>query len=181
MKKLIAALVMAGMSCEATYAQAPLADETLVIKAVKKGDEPKQVMDAVKSDFPDVIVKDVAFLPSALYGREWALSERNNTDNKTELMFYQVSAYGPTGHFQAVYDKAGKLLSFKQALKDAELPDAVSNTLKTLYGDWTVSGDKEYFSYDLKKTDVAYRVTLTKGHKHKHLLIDPSGKIRRKV
>ena len=40
--------------------------ETLTVKAVKKGEEPKEVMDAIKQDFPKAIVGDLSVLPAKL-------------------------------------------------------------------------------------------------------------------
>jgi len=47
---------------------AQMNSETLTLRPVKKGEEPKEVMNAIRKDFPKAIVSDLNFLPAKLYG-----------------------------------------------------------------------------------------------------------------
>ncbi|GAB3926612.1 PepSY-like domain-containing protein [Larkinella terrae] len=180
MKTLSIALLLTGLSIGATQAQSPLEDQSVTITHVKKGEEPQQVMDAVKADFPNSIVTDVAFLPHALYGHEWAVSENKNTDENIEMLYYRVAANSPTLNYTAVYNKDGKLLSFKEIVKQALLPDAVTKTISNQFADWKIVGDQERIQYG-KSSSNYYRVELAKGKAREKVFFDSNGTVLRKV
>ena len=62
MKKFIVTCLCFIAGIAIAYAQT----ETLTLKAAKKGEEPKEVMDAVKQDFPKAIVGNLNFLAITL-------------------------------------------------------------------------------------------------------------------
>ncbi|GAB3220401.1 hypothetical protein [Spirosoma arcticum] len=179
MEKLIISLALMLLSPGTIWAQAPAIDETVSITRVKKGEEPQAVMDALRKDFPNTIVSEVAFLPGALYGKEWAIQDNDDTDgDKSDLQYYQVSAAGPNLKYTAVYDKSGKLLSYKETVRQADLPGPVAKTINSQFTDWRVVGDRERITFSKNKT-VVYRVKLAKGKEHERIYLDGNGRILR--
>jgi len=179
MKTFSLALLLAGLSVGTGWAQ--IQEEDVTITRVKKGEEPQAVMASVKKDFPNAVVKDLAFLPYALYGREWAVTERSDDMANTTNQFYQVMASGSGKQFTAVYDKNGKLLSYKETIKHAELPEAVKNTIWTKFPGWQITGDREKIRINHKKDLIAYRVDLSKGKERQHVFLDGQGNVTRTV
>lgn len=179
MKTLHVALLLVSLSTGTGWAQ--IQEEDVTITRVKKGEEPQAVMTSVKKDFPDAVVKDLAFLPHALYGQQWVVSERNGDLANTSTQFYQVSAAGSGKQFTAVYDKSGKLLSYKEIIKHAELPEAVKNAIWTKFPGWQITGDREKIRLNHKKDLIAYRVDLSKGKERQHVFLDGEGHITRTV
>lgn len=180
MKTLSIALLLTGLSVGTIQAQSPLQDQTVTITHVKKGEEPQQVMTAVKADFPNSIVRDVAFLPRALYGQEWAVDEQNNMDKNTDILYYRVAANSPTLNYSAVYNKDGKLISFKEIVKQTLLPEAITKTISDQFADWKVVGNQERIQYG-KSSSNYYRVELARGRAREKVFFDNNGTVLRKV
>lgn len=76
-KKMILAIWLACVAPGVTAQQ-----KTLTVTKVKKGEEPKVVLDAIKTDFPDFIAKDLSFLPAKLYGEEWNVNFKGYSHRK---------------------------------------------------------------------------------------------------
>lgn len=169
------------LSLGAIWAQGSTVDETITITHVKKGEQPQAVLDALKKDFPNTIIKDMAFLPGTLYGREWSVQEEDGTDGDTaDLQYYQVTATGPDVNYTAVYDKSGNLLSYKETIRQADLPGPVAKTINNQFLDWKVVGSRERIRFSKNKT-VVYRVELAKGKEREKVYFDDSGKVLRKA
>ena len=149
-------------------------EEILAITPVKKGDEPKVVMDAIKTDFPNGISKDLAFLPAKLYGKEWNAQLAGNNDE--DIQFYQVLIAEKDVQYTAVYNKDGKQLSSKEMIKTSRLPSSVIATVKK-FSDWKMIESHEVIKTKGSKARVYYKVKLQKGVEHKSVFIDPQGNI----
>ncbi|WP_041615919.1 hypothetical protein [Spirosoma linguale] len=177
MKTILFALVLFDLTSGVVLAQGP-GDKVVTIARVKKGEEPQEVMTILKNDFPDAIVKDIAFLPKALNNREWAVKELDNSGS-ADVRFYDVQASSDNMKFEAVYDRTGKLLSFKETLNQATLPEPVMNTLNEQFSGWRVLGNQERLKINSKTTKIVYRVELAKAKTEKHVYLDDNGKVLR--
>jgi|GEM_PF-1909929 len=149
-------------------------EEMLTITPVKKGDEPKAVLDAIKTDFPSAVAKDLSFLPSKLYGKEWNVQLAGSTDE--DIQFYQVQIAEKDVLYTAVYDKDGKLLSSKEMIKTSRLPSAVVASVKK-FSDWKMIESHEVIKTKGSKARLYYKVRLQKGMEHKNVFLDPQGNI----
>ncbi len=178
MKKVLIALTLTCLSFGAACAQTN--EEILTITPAKKGENTVQVMDALKRDFPNFIVKDVAFLPGQLYDKQWTVTEKNNIDANSDIMYYQVAVSDKGDDYTAFYDKTGKLLNSTETIQNAELPDAVKQTLATQFGDWKMIGDQERITYN-RKLSLVYRVDLAKDKSHEKVFIDNAGTVLRRI
>lgn len=167
MKKLIIAIWLG-------YALGAAAQETMTITQVKKGDEPQAVMDAIKTDFPQSVQKELAYLPGKLYGREWNVTrDGEQLDN---LTFFQVRIKQGNTNYTAVYDKDGKLLSSMHVVEPAKMPVQVQATVKK-YAGWHVDSSSEQIKYNGKTTTDVYKIKLQKGVEHKVIFVDPTGNV----
>jgi len=173
-------LFLAWLTCGLAIAQNTVQDKTVIIKSVKKGEEPQQVMSALKQDFPDAIMKDIAYLPLALYGQEWTVNETDNTDMNTDIEYYQITMHGKGIKYTAVYNKNGKLLTYKETINQTRLPEAVTKALGMSFPDWKVVGDQERLKYS-KDQSIVYKVELAKGKSREKVFLDDYGKILRET
>lgn len=172
MKKsiLFSLFLLAGI----TVANAQIESETVTVKAVKKGEEPKVVMDAIKQDFPKTIVHDLTILPGKLYGEQWSVSVNDKLEGAAPDN-YLVTLKEKNETFRAVYDKTGQLRSSKRTIKQTELPSEVASTITTKYPDWTVVTDSEKITYKDGKTKEAYKVEIQKDKMRRNLFLNNSG------
>lgn len=154
--------------------------ETLELTAVKKGEEPKAVMDAVNKDFPKAIVKDIVVLPSKLYGEQWSVSDANNLDGSS-VLYYQVSVTETNETSKAVYNKSGKLLSSKVIIKETQLPSQISSAITKKYAGWKIVNDREKITYKNEKLKEVYKVEIEKDKMYRSLFIDAAGTIHKDV
>lgn len=152
--------------------------EAVVLKPVNKGEEPQEVLDAIKRDFPEAVSRTLSVLPAKTYGQQWDV-EVYKADDEAQPDYYEVRINAKNGYQTAVYDKTGKLIKVKQVIKNAELPPEVQNTVKK-FVDWKVVGDEERITND-KKFTILYKVKLKKGLLSKTLFIDPQGNIKKEL
>lgn len=169
MKKLILALALMCVTLGVMAQQ-----QKLTITKVKKGEEPKAVMDAIQRDFPKAVSKDLSFLPARLYGEEWNIELEG--DQLDEVKYYQISIKDENTDYTAVYNGNGKLLSSKQIIEDEPLPPAVSESIKKFKG-WHIDKTFEIIRYNGKKVSDIYRVKIQKGAEHKFIYLDANGNI----
>ncbi|HKZ38139.1 MAG TPA: hypothetical protein VJ184_10830 [Chryseolinea sp.] len=169
-------ILLAGMK----FAQAQNQSETLTIKAVKKGEEPEKVMDAIKADFPKAIVTDLSILPAKLYGEYWSVSLNDNLGGKTPDL-YLVNLKETNEVYKAVYDKDGKIKSSKLIIKQAQLPADVTSTIAIKYPDWTIIKDLEKITNKEGKIKEVYHVGIEKNKMHRSLFLDSGGKLIKDV
>ncbi|HEY9004897.1 MAG TPA: hypothetical protein VIM75_02125 [Ohtaekwangia sp.] len=179
MKKLIS--LMLGL-CLITMAWAQVEEETVRITPVKKGDEPKAVMDAIHTDFPNALSTNLNFLPLKLYGEQWNV-QTDGTAPASGSAFYQVNVREQNQSFKAVYDKNGKLQHSKVMIKQAELPEAVVAAISKAHPGYKIVRDVEKITSDRAgNVNVVYHVTIRKEHNLSHgIFVDPTGKILRDI
>jgi hypothetical protein len=150
--------------------------ETLTLRAVKKGEEPKEVMDAIKQDFPNAIVRDLSMLPGKLYGERWSLSFDDRLDGALPD-FYLVNLKEGSETYKAVYDKAGNIKSSKFIINQAQLPKEVTSTIAAKYPDWTIIRDREKITYNEGTVKDAIHVEIQKDKMYRSLFLDNNGKL----
>jgi hypothetical protein len=180
MKTIIGILV--GL-CLATGANAQ-ESETITITPVKKGEEPKAVMDAIRNDFPKGMIADLNFLPLVLYGEQWSVRTEGNVKQSDNVKFYQVNIKEGPQSYQAVYDKHGKLHYSKRIIKHAELPQAVVDAITVAHPDYKIINDREKITSDPNgKLNIVYHVTIQKKEHGilRGMFVDPTGKILREI
>lgn len=172
MKKLIFTFVciIAGL------AMAQAQTETLTLKAVKKGEEPAAVMNAIKHDFPKAIVDDLRLLPAKLYGEQWSVNLQGDLGGNAPDS-YLVNMKIGNENYKAVYDKAGKLISSKTIIKEAALPSEITKTISSKYPSWKIENDRERISYKKGSLKEAYHVQIHQSNRHRSLFFDGTGKI----
>jgi len=91
---------------------------------------------------------------------------------------YDVLLSGKNFKGDVLYDEDGKVISYKEELKDTRLPDNVVNAIETKYPDSRITKDLEIISDDQIVTD-EYKVNFVNGTKHGYALVDADGKIIR--
>jgi hypothetical protein len=178
MKKII--IFCLGLLVISSASRAQVESETLTIKAVKKGEEPKEVMDAVKKDFPVAIVSDLSMLPGKLYGERWSVVMDDKLDGNPPDM-YLVTLKEGNDHYKAVYDKLGKIKSSKTVIKQTQLPKEVLNTIQNKYSDWTIVKDLEKITYKDGLTREAFHVEIQKDKMYRHLFLNSDGALIKDV
>ncbi len=172
MKKLILIILCSLSGIVLAQAQS----ETLVLKHVKKGEEPKAVMEAVKRDFPKAIVGDLSFLPAKLYGEYWSTSYENNLDGNSPD-FYKVNLKEKDGSYEAVYDKSGNVIFSLTLIKEAQLPKEITKALATKYPGWKIVNDQEKITYRKGAAKEAFRVQIQESNMNRSLLLSANGKV----
>lgn len=157
-------------------ANAQIESETITVKAVKKGEEPKAVMDAIKQDFPKTIIADLNILPGKLYGEQWSISVDDKLHGASPDN-YLVTLKEKNETFRAVYDKTGQLRSSKHIIEQTQLPGEVTSAIAAKYPDWTIVKDSEKITYKEGKTKEAYKVEIQKDKTRRNLFLSNSGSI----
>ena len=148
---------------------------SMTLTPVKKGEEPKEVMDAIKKDFPKAIVGDLSFLPAKLYGEEWSVAFRDNLDGNA--VFYHVTLKEGKELYRAVYDKKGKLVSSKFVIPEAQLPAKVSMAINEKYPQWAVVDNVERIVYKNNELSEVFHIRIQQDDEFRTLFITNAGKI----
>ena len=173
MKKLI--LLCFCLSAGQTFAQGQT--KILTLRAVKKGEAPQAVMDAIKQNFPKAIVGDLSILPAKLYGEFWSVDFQDNSRG-TAPGFYLVKLKDLKEHFKAVYDQDGKLLSSKTVILEAQLPKKVIATITNKYPGWAIINKLEKItSEESSSVKEVYHVEVQRGKLYKTLFLDKKGNL----
>ncbi|WP_040005792.1 hypothetical protein [Fibrisoma limi] len=171
-------LMLVGLASGTAWAQSSIENETIAILQAKKGETPQQVMTSISHSIPSPVVRQVASLPVALRGKQWAVIEQNRPSDNAVMDFYEVAASGKDMNYQAYYDKAGNLLSYRQVILHAPLPDELAQVLRARFPGWTVVDDRELVRFN-KSYSAVYRVELANGKARRHVELDENGTIRR--
>ncbi len=179
MKTFPMAVLLAGLTIAGVQAQNLTEKETVTIAHVRKGEEPQQVLETLKNDFSEAIVKDMTLLPSALHGKEWAITEQEILSPHADVNFYQVQASGKNVNLSAIYNKQGQLISYREHLKHAELPPFVKKTLDNQFPGYQIAKSQERIRVEAGKEKIAYKVALVSGKKHRIVFLDGQGKVTR--
>jgi len=91
---------------------------------------------------------------------------------------YEVLMYGKHFEGDVLYDENGKLISYKEELKDTRLPSAVVRAIEAKYPGARFTKDREIIKNDKGRVD-EYKVHFKDGKKHGFALVDANGKIIR--
>jgi hypothetical protein len=153
---------------------------TLTLTAVKKGEGPKEVMDAIKKDLPKAIVGDLDFLPAKLYGENWSVNLEDNLDG-AQPDTYHVTLKEANQRYEAVYDKSGNILSSKSVIDKAKLPNELAATVSNKYPGWKIIKSREKITAKAGVVKGAYHVEIKKDKMYRSLFLDTSGKMIRDV
>jgi hypothetical protein len=169
-------LIVCCLCLAAGSVMAQVNSETLTLKAVKKGEEPEQVMKAIQEHFPKAVVSDLSFLPAKLYGEQWSVNLEDDS-NGTPADLYQVSGKEGNERFKAVFDASGKEISSMRIINQAQLPTEVASAIAERYPSWKVVDDQEKVTYQHGRLKEAYHVRIQENKTTRSLLIDNDGKI----
>jgi len=156
-------------------AMAQVQSEKMTLTPVKKGDEPKQVMEAIKKDFPKAIASDLSFLPAELYGEKWSVSFKNDLDE--DAVFYHVTLKEGKETYRAAYDKDGNILSAKYEIPEAKLPKEVTNAILAKHPQWSVINDVERITYKKGGIREVFRIQIRQDDKYRSLFVTVDGTI----
>ncbi|MDJ1500323.1 hypothetical protein [Xanthocytophaga agilis] len=151
-------------------------EEQVTLRVVKKNQEPKAVLDAIKKDFPTAISRSLSFLPEKDFGQQWTV-ESNKAISTVDINYYQVEVKTKDAIQTAVYDKSGNLLRIRKVIKNGKLPDQVRSTVSKFDG-WQMIGNEEQITDD-KQYTIFYKIRLKKGISRKTLFLDPTGQIKK--
>lgn len=158
------------------YAQTEIADLT----PIKKGEEPKAVLNTLKQDFPGVTASEFNFISHVLYGQKW--SEKVSGELVGDMKLVQVNVRDKNGNYEILFDKDGKVLKIKDFIKNAELPPAVMKSIRGKYPSFKLLTDSEKISAGRdRKAQVVYRAEIQSAPngKKRNLFLDNSGKLLR--
>lgn len=133
MKTTVLSLVMLGLTLQA-FSQEVLADAK-----IKKEEVPKLVLDAVQSDFPAYIMKDVHAVPLQFMEEDKIITKAMSSG--TDYESFEIRLIGKGKDLSATYDKMGKLISSTEHLKNVSPPAEVRNSLAKAYPGWTIVKD----------------------------------------
>jgi hypothetical protein len=147
---------------------------------IKKGEEPKAVLNTLKKDFPQATPSEFNFISSLLYGQKW--SEMVSGDVPDNMQLVEVKVKEKKGNYEILFDKNGKVLKIKDFVKNADLPLAITKDIKQMYPAYKLVNDSEKIRAGKdEKAYAVYRVEIqnpAKGQK-RNLFFDNSGKLLR--
>ncbi len=172
MKKIITTIAMAFTVMAIAHAQ----NAEIRIKA-REAEIPVVVVESYKNDFKGTTNEEWMIVPAALIGEEYVVTGFDNL-NGAKPTLYTVTIKGKNVKGEAVYDKEGKLLHFKEVIKDTALPANVRNAVVTKYPGYTFIKDLETIK-EGKSNFIHYKVVIEKGKEKMALAVDASGKILR--
>ncbi|HEY6977258.1 MAG TPA: hypothetical protein VH396_13270 [Chitinophagaceae bacterium] len=117
-----------------------------------------------------------ALIPAGIQVNKYKFIDR--TDAVDDPDSYDVLLYGKNFKGDVLYDEDGKLISYKEELKDTRLPNNVVNAVETKYPYSRITKDLEMINDDQSITD-EYKVYFVNGTKHGYALVNADGKIIR--
>jgi uncharacterized membrane protein YkoI len=134
------------------------ADEKVPLNKV-----PKAVTKAVKARFPGAALRS---------------AEKEKENGKTR---YEVALEHKGQKFEAIVTPRGKIVEIEKTIPVAELPEAVTKTLKAKYPSATYQMAEEVYKVKAgKEKMVYYEVLVVTAGKKQEVLIRPSGKLVKK-
>ncbi|HEX5171862.1 MAG TPA: hypothetical protein VFW11_21935 [Cyclobacteriaceae bacterium] len=176
MKKLILPIAM-SLILGTGYAQ-----ESVGLAPIKKGAEPKAVLNALKEEFPQATASEFNFISRELYGQKWSETEDGSQLNGS-LKYLQVTVKDKNNDYQQViFDEHGKVINVKEFIKHADLPAEITKALKAKYPECKLLKDSERISTGkANKATAIYRLEIQTGPKgeKRNLFYDNGGKLLR--
>ena len=145
----------------------------------EKSDGSLTVLESIKKEFPDPVVRTLTTIPAEEYGREWNVYISKESAEETPD-YYEVVIRTNNGMRTAVYDRSGNLLRVKQVIKNVDLPETIRESLHKKYKGWQIIGEEERIT-NAKKHVLDYKVKLKKGLLRKTVFIAPDGTIAREL
>jgi hypothetical protein len=153
----------------------------------RKADEsslPKEVKDSHNKNYNTVVIREVYVYPTYYWDNQAQYYDFHGDLDTIESYdkeyfapeYYELVYIRDNDTYSSVYSKSGKHMHTRRAIKDSELPPAVSKAFrKTMFKDWEVVGEKEEITKkDPDKT--IYRIKVKKGNETHVLLYDQNGK-----
>lgn len=135
---------------------------------------PVVVSESVQRDFPNAKITESVSVPAKLYEQKWVVVDQNQ--HPENMDYIEVNLSGKNMHSTAIYTTQGKLVSSREVLKKAQLPETVRQAIKTRYPDWKDRRDKEVIKNG-KHEITHYIVFLKKGWHEERVVFDPNGKV----
>ncbi|MCP9769876.1 hypothetical protein EGI22_18380 [Lacihabitans sp. LS3-19] len=166
-------IITSAILASALASKVSAQDTELFTIKLKENVVPIEVISKVKSDFLDG--KSIVYkaLPLELVGETWVVKENLNIDPNQKFDAYQVNLMGKDEKIMAMYDKDGKLISYRSKMKDVALPIEIDKTIVETYPGWHFAKNSE--SITLKrngKKSIFYNIEIKKGKEKLHLLFD---------
>ena len=90
---------------------------------------------------------------------------------------YEVILGGKHFDEKAYYNADGIMMSYKEELKNTELPDAVRNAIMQKHSDAVITKDKEFIKDTKGSTAKMYEVNFKDGKKHYKAIVESDGTI----
>lgn len=174
MKKVSLILAICLLTAASVFAQE---EQQVVLKKVSNYEVPKEVIDAVKRDFPASVVDQVKILPAdGIEG--WKVTDvKNNLTDNDVVNYYAIEFYGDGVSGEVLYNDKGEMVLYKKVINDEALPPSIRNYIGTNYEGWAFIKDKEVIKKTPNsKTDV-YSVTIKNGSQKKTLHFNAMGKL----
>ena len=173
MKKLILALTIVALAAAGSFAQTA----TLIITKVDKATVPINIQAAADKDFPGGEKLSYGTVPAKLYadGYRITYSEDNLDGVKPQFYFVTISGKGYKG--DAIYDKNGDLIHYKEKIANEILPKVVTDAIKAKYPDAVLTKDSESIKKDLGAQTERYSVHFKNKGKKGYAIVDGKGKI----
>jgi hypothetical protein len=119
--------------------------------------------------FPGVM----ALIPSGVQVNKYKFRDMTDDDNPDS---YEVLLFSKNFKGDVFYDENGKLINYEEELKDARLPDNVTNAIEAKYPGSRFTKDREIIRDDQNFTH-EYKVYFVNGKKRGSALVDADGKI----
>jgi hypothetical protein len=172
-KLTIVLALMFALSIGATSAQQVA---SITLTPDKNGEQPSEVVSEVEMDFNSIKPVEKALNSFARMPLRWKITQEdfNTFSNGEELKYINVVTNYKDGQRNSTYNAKGDLVSFKETVNNAPLPEIAESTIKTQYPNWNEVGDKEFIDSNAKKSDY-YKVQVTNGNAKKNLYFDLSG------
>ena len=179
MKKFLSFAILAALST-ASFGQ-----DTLVLKGSKHISEeltPKQVIDSLKSRFPDAQAVQY-YKTSTAEANGWTVSEQDKLSGDIE--YYTLSFKRSDFQYYGLFTANGTLVKSKYLEKDAALPEAVQAGIRKLatdknYNDYKIVAKQYYKEVDYNKQKETYEIIAVKKDDNtqtKKVVLDQTGKV----
>ncbi|MEP6845170.1 MAG: hypothetical protein ABI861_04175 [Panacibacter sp.] len=119
-------------------------------------------------------------IPSSVEVQKNLSVEIYKDDDENETTdFYKVSLAGKHYNEEAVYDRNGMLVSYKDKLTDKSMPHAIAVAIQEKHPAAVITKDKEIIKDSKGAKKDEYKVYFKDGKKHYKALAEPDGTIDR--
>lgn len=143
-------------------------------KAIVSSASSNAQMQRLSKEFPGIS----STIPSSVHVTK---NFQVNTESDDDIIptGYAVLLSGKHFGETAIYNADGLLVSYKEKVKDTQLPAAVENAIREKHAKSNITKDKEYIK-DVKGTTTKfYAVNFKDGKKHYKAIVEENGTIDR--